>query len=202
MAHFFYHVNGTMIRSKGNDTNMIEVNEIFKDDNPIIAREKAFKCYQNYIDIFLESKGLQYISHEVTERVLQDFFNSYKKSHFKLAGEIIDEINIDYDKGLTIYLVMENSKLGEGQTLFEDRLVIHYIDNQFIDIHEHVLNALLQEFTLYEKYGYDYKDYKREYVLTGSPNGPKIGTLLESSLDIIKILENISEAKATKPLRI
>ena len=76
-----------MFRSRGNDTNLIEVNEIFKDDNPIIAREKAFKCFQNYIDVFLDSKGLQYISHEETERVLHDFFNSHEKKYFKLEGK-------------------------------------------------------------------------------------------------------------------
>ena len=182
-----------MFRSKGDDTNLIEVNEIFKDENPITARKNAFKYYQNYIDVFLDSKGLQYISHEETERVLQDFFNSHEKKYFKLGDDIVDEINVDFDKGLSVYLVMENSKLSQGQTMFEGRMVIHYIDNQSVDIHDHVFNALLQEFALYEKYGYDYTDYKREYVSTGSPNGLIIGTVLESPLDINKILENIGK---------
>ena len=190
-----------MFRSKGNDTNLIEVNEIFKYENPITARENAFKCYQNYIDVFLDSNGLQYISHEETERVLHDFFNSHKKKYFKLGVDIVDEINVDFDKGLTVYLVMENSKLSQGQNLFEDRLVIHYIDNQSLDLHDHVLNALLQEFSLYEKYGYDYKDYKREYDLTGSPKGPKIGTVLESPLDIIKVLGDIRNAKTSDTIK-
>lgn len=58
-AKFFYQVQGTMFRSKGNENDLIEVNEIFKEENPIIARVKAFNHFQSYIEVFLESNLIE-----------------------------------------------------------------------------------------------------------------------------------------------
>ena len=103
---FFYQVSGRMFRTVANELNLVEVNEIFKNENPIIAREQAFNYYQDYIDVLLQSKGKSYFSHEETEKELQDFFNSYKKKNVKIAGESIEgmEIDVDCDKGLGISL--------------------------------------------------------------------------------------------------
>lgn len=103
-AKFFYQVKGTMFRDQNDQTNLIEVDEIFKDDNPIIAREKAFRCYQNYIDVFLESRGEVYTTHEEAVIALQDFVNSYKPGYFKIGNTNVLELHVDYGKGLSISL--------------------------------------------------------------------------------------------------
>ena len=51
MRKFFYQVNGTISRTTGNQSNLVEINEIFKDDNPVIGREKASLLLE--VDIFL-----------------------------------------------------------------------------------------------------------------------------------------------------
>lgn len=84
-SKIFYHLKGTMFRSKKNETNLIEINEIFEDENPIIAREKAFNAYQNYIDVFLQAKEKEYISYEQTVIELKDFTSSYKREFLKFG---------------------------------------------------------------------------------------------------------------------
>ncbi|MFZ4413587.1 MAG: hypothetical protein ACOYOV_10925 [Bacteroidales bacterium] len=187
---FFYQVSGTMIRSKGVELNFIEVDEIYKDNNPIIARENAFNCYQNYIDVFLESKGSKYESHEETSILLQDFFNSYKKAQTKFGDEINEEIDVDYDKRLNIYMVMADSKIiinHEGEEIYEDKHLIHSINNQFTDYTTYIYDALRLELSLYEKYGYDYKNYKKDYVVSGVFEDHIIKSVLETPIDFTNI---------------
>lgn len=51
MSNFYYQVKRSLYRSKGNQEDLIEINEIFKNQEPILARERAFDVYQNYIDV-------------------------------------------------------------------------------------------------------------------------------------------------------
>lgn len=191
-SKFFYHVQGTMFRSKENESDLIEVNEVFKDEDPIISREKAFKHFHSYIEVFLDSKGKQYVSHDETVKDLQDFVNSYKKKHFQLSGNLIDEIGIDvdFDKGLNIFLVVEKSKQENGQTIFEDRFLIHRIDNQLNNLYIEIFVALCKEFELYEKNGFNYKEYRRDYDLSKYSGKVNIKTILESPIDFSTILAN------------
>ena len=51
MSNFYYQVKRSLYRSKGNQEDLIEINEIFKNQEPILARERAFDVYLNYIDV-------------------------------------------------------------------------------------------------------------------------------------------------------
>ena len=188
----FYQLKGTMFRSKGNETDLIEVNEIFKDDNPIIAREKVFNAYQNYIDVFLQGKEKEYISYEQTVIELQDFTNSYKREFVKIGNEIIDEIDVDFDKGLSIYMVYENSTIYqtvEGEKIYENKLLIHFIENKLSDLIWNVLDNLFEEFKVYELNKYNFKNYKIE-IETGDPfsNESNVKDYLETPIDFYRIL--------------
>ncbi|MEI8203614.1 MAG: hypothetical protein WCH34_11410 [Bacteroidota bacterium] len=188
---FFYQVNGTVFRTKCNETNLIEIDEIFKDNNPILARERAFNCYQNYIDVFLESKEKAYKSHDETVVVLQDFFNSYKKGTTIFGDEINNEIDVDYDKRLDIYLVMSDSKVVTndlGENIFIDKHLIHSISRQFTDIKIHLYHGLRVELFYYDAFGYDYKNYKREFIISGLFDDPLIKSVLETPIDFSSVL--------------
>jgi hypothetical protein len=193
-AKFFYLVTGTMFRYKNDETNLIQVHEIFKNDNPIIARENAFTYYQNYIDVFLESRGEVYDTHEKTVNVLQDFLNSHKDKSFRIGNEIIiDKLHVDFDKGLYICLVMSNSKtitLSGGGKVYLEIHPIHYIDNKFIDSKMNVLDALQFEYSLFTKYKYDIKNYKKEYKILGPNEKSKTISILTSPIDFNKILSD------------
>ena len=194
-ANFFYQVRGTMFRDQNDQTNLIEVDEIFKDDSPIIAREKAFNFFQNYIDVFLESRGEVYTTHEAAVIVLQDFVNSYKREYFKIGNIKVMELHTDFGKGLNMCLVMANSKIittPDGSKFYEDEHLVHYIDNEFDDLKLNVLDELAFEYGLYAKYKYDCKNYKKDYDVSGSLEEPVVKSTLATPIDFDKVLSSRS----------
>lgn len=191
-SKIFYQLKGTMFRSKGNEKDLIEIDEIFEDENPIIAREKAFNAYQNYIDVFLQGKEKEYISYEQTVIELKDFSSSYKREFVKIGNEIIAEIDVDFDKGLSIYMVYENSPIYqtvEGEKIYENKLLIHFIENKLSDLVWNVLDNLFEEFKVYELYKYNFKNYKIE-IETADPfsNESNVKDYLETPIDFYRIL--------------
>ncbi len=193
-AKFFYLVKGEMFRSKGSDTNPVIVNEVFVEDSPISAREKAFNCYHNYIDVFLESKGLKYISQEETKKALKDFFCSYTPKFAEVPGVfgVIAPIDVNFNMGLSIYLVMADTGIYtsvEGEVIYEDKHLIHYISSQRLDFRLNLFASLLYEFSLFEKYGYDFKSYRRNYCVAGQDKGNSIKRILETPIDFTEVLK-------------
>ena len=149
-----YHLTGTFLRNAADETNPVVIDEIFKDDNPIVAREKAFGCYQNYVDVFLESRGKRCTSHVETIRELQDFLNSRKSPHYSIIGKI----ETDADIGAEIYLVTspETYTTVEGKTVYLNKKLIHYIDKQMImEYKQTVFENLVYEYELYRKNGWE-----------------------------------------------
>ena len=62
-AAFHYLVKAKVIRKKeDNELDFVEINKKFENENPIIAREAAFRFYQSWIDILLQYKGKVYVS--------------------------------------------------------------------------------------------------------------------------------------------
>lgn len=48
--------------TKDNEPAFEEISKTFANETPIIAREEAFRFYQSWIDILLQSKQKEYIS--------------------------------------------------------------------------------------------------------------------------------------------
>ena len=199
---FFYLVKGTLYRTKNSDENLIEVNEIFRHDNPIVARQNAFRFYQNYIDVFLQSKGAKYVSYEETVRLLRDFVKSDKKQYFKLGGEIIDTIDADFDKGLSIFLVMDNSRMHttlEGEAYYEDKHLIHYLSNgltDYLDSAPAIVRSLIYEHQLYQEMGYDMDGQSHSIEYVSSKNKTLNAEILYSpfnleGLTIVQFLRDV-----------
>jgi hypothetical protein len=144
----YYKVVGALYRFKGNESDLIEIDETFEEENPIVARENAFECYQNYIDVLLQSKGEEYISHKRTVTILRDFVKS-GRTH-KLSPDLVDMDNMS----LNVYLVKKIPKVihhDNDETDNIDTWGIHYLDNQHEDHSGYILKSLLYEFSLYEK---------------------------------------------------
>ena len=131
-AKFFYLVSESMFRYKNDETRLINVHEVFVDDDPIVARENAFGYFQSYIDVFLESRGEVFTTHEMAVEILQDFVNSYRLEYHKTGDVLFKEVNADFDKGLSICLVLSDAKtitLADGPKIYLETHPIHYIDN-------------------------------------------------------------------------
>lgn len=160
----FYQVSGSIFRNKGSVNDLIEIDEIFEAENPIQARKKAFDFYQNFIDVFLESKNFSInTNYEEQEIVLKDFFSSYQKEYFMLGDNIFDEKDVDSDKGIFIHLVKKNGlthKRKNNEIIYEERLLIHCIDNQFRNLKNTVFNFLVQEYELYIINNFDIENFR------------------------------------------
>jgi hypothetical protein len=184
----FYIIRGEAYRSKGNTENPIEIYEEFKDDNPIIAREKSFRFYQNFVDVFLDSKEKSYISHEQVEIDLQDFFNSYKKEQ-SIWGEIDPDIGVS----IQISIVHDDTivhTFKSGMRVYEGEEVIHGIDKNNDASKENYFKNLIFEYSLYKKNGYEMKNFKKGYNVAGLFEDKVVEYILATPIDFNKVLND------------
>jgi len=174
----FYQVRGTLFRTKQSDENPVIINEVFKDEQPIIARDKAFNCYQNYIDVLAESKGVKADIFKNYSTKLQDFVNSYSQKTANVGKVAIDTIDVDFDKGIFVYLVLTDESFitKEGELIYENKKLIHCFDNQFMDFTKEIIDALSFEFLYYKEHDFDYKHDKKEISIN------KGGTIIKISI--------------------
>jgi hypothetical protein len=170
MQIFFYLLKGTLYRSTENPNDLIEINEIFQDDNPIEARERALVVYQNYVDVLLQAINIDYENHNEARKVLSNFLNqkvqptqkSYIINNLTIDETDVSTIEYDFDKGISLYLVMADSKTFttfEGELIYDNKMLIHDLNSELTGAREHISSSLIKEFELYKKYGYDCKDY-------------------------------------------
>jgi hypothetical protein len=155
----FYIIRGEVYLPAEHTNETLEIFEEFHDSNPIFARTKAFIYYQNYIDIFLESKAKKYLSHEQAEVDLQDFFNSQNRSK-----ELKNPEFGDYGMCIQISFVYDDSivhTLKNGINIYKGEEVIHGIHNKKEDLRKIYLRNLKLEFNYYKKHNYDFENYKK-----------------------------------------
>jgi hypothetical protein len=187
----FYLVSGTLYRNNSENPDLIEVNEVFKNDSPIEARERAFTFYQNYIDVFLENLGKSYNNHEETLFWLRSFIKNQKESYQKIGNELMWQIDEDFDKGLFVYLVFDEDKKFEtleGKTVYENKIQIHRLDYSPNELYDDLYSNLKMEFELYEKQNFDIKNYKIEYDFDKSKLITELKPTLRTPIDYKKNL--------------
>jgi len=188
---FFYQLRGTLFRSPDKKYKLVEVDKTFKDDNPLEARKKVFAFYQNYVDVLLESRGKEYSSHEQAVDELQDFVNSYQHEYAdSTQGNII---NTDFDKGLYIYLVFGDSSsfdTTKGETVYENKILIHYFNNKLSDFRGFVFKSLQRELDLYTENKIDCSGSLMKFNIAGKKKLPIFREVLETPIDFNKVFED------------
>ena len=93
----FYQVKGTIFRNKGDENDLIEVNEHFTGENPVPPQEKIYSCYQHYMDICPQGHGKEdNMQKEILEE-LGYFVNAYRSKFASSGYMIIDEMDSDAD---------------------------------------------------------------------------------------------------------
>ena len=186
----FYILRGEAYRSKGVTENTIKLYEEFRNNSPIIARENCFRFYQNYIDVFLDSKEKKCTSHEQAEIDLQDFFNSHQKKHSKWG-----EVDADFGICIQISFVFNDTithTLRNGIKVYEGEEVIHGIHNRKEDLKEIYFENLLFEYSLYKNMGYEVKNYRKDFDISDVFEEKKIENILATPIDFEKWLNEIS----------
>lgn len=132
------------------DSGLIEFNKCFFDNSPIIAREKAFRFYQNYIDVLIDAKGHTYRSDRQARDLLTSFVDpelmiSRVQGSYKLSS-------LGY--GIGIFLVIDypiHEYMKEGE-----KYMVHGIGNlmEGSDSPEALILGLETEYDYYIQYGY------------------------------------------------
>jgi hypothetical protein len=196
MSTLYYLVKGSLYRSKDNEENLIEINEVFKNDSPILARERAFEVYQNYIDVLLESKGLTYEDHRDAVAATKDFIKGEQPVKNNFIEGVFGDIQNDFDKGISVYLVMSNSKTFttlEGELIYEDKILIHDLNSEINGLKEAMYQGLTQEYELYKQQGYDCKDYTAAFPCAEKSTKNKYQTILRTPINHVldSILKHI-----------
>ena len=88
-AAFHYIVKSKRIDfNSSNKINFVEYEQIFENENPIIAREKAFSHYQSIIDVLLQAKGKNYQSDKQTRKEILTFIDTGTSTKIKVVSRV------------------------------------------------------------------------------------------------------------------
>ena len=158
-----YIVKAKLIRFiKDGEINFLEFNEKFESSNPILAREEAFRFYQNYIDVLLEGKNKKYYNDRDARDYLSSFIDPGTSTKIKIGDELV-EFNDAYGNGIGVYLVVDRPM---QDNIFDDKVgdefLIHGIGHSIWNDPQSLMDSLNHEYDYYQHFGYKTKDYKRE----------------------------------------
>lgn len=171
MASFHYIVKAKLIRHiKGSgEIEFLQFEDKFENENPIIARNLAFKHYQNYIDVLLEAKQKKYYSDRQARVDLYSFIDPGTKTKIQI-GESEVEFSDAFGNGIGIFLIVDAPKPDiiyddkEGEEIF-----IHGIGNiSYLNEPNSLITELEREFEYFKFNNYDTQDKEIEIVFCNS----------------------------------
>lgn len=168
MPAFHYVVKAKLIRHKKKDGELefLQFEEKFEDDNPIKARNLAFKRFQSYIDVLLEGKNKKYVSDKQARVDLVSFIDPGTKSKINIENKQV-EFSDAFGNGIGVFLVLNAPDQG---TLFSEsvseELFIHGIGNiaYFPFDSDDLILHLEEEYNYYQSYHCDTNNQDIEVV--------------------------------------
>ncbi len=158
MAAFHYVVKAKLIRHiKGaNEIEFLQFEDKFENKEPIIARNFAFKHYQNYIDVLLEAKQKKYFSDKLAREELNSFIDPGTKTKIQIGKNEV-EFSDAFGNGIGIFLVVD---IPMSDNVNDDKdgeeIFIHGIGNiSYSNDHpDRLIFALQREYEYYTFYKY------------------------------------------------
>ena len=168
-AAFHYTVKVKLIRYKTKDeVDFINFEKLFENENPILAREDAFKEYEEWIkDLYtgLGKEG-QYSTDKQARIDLQTFITPSEKHNVQIKENEIDFGN-SLGYGIGVYFVIDKPyhQSWETEDMYDktgDEHLLHGIGTT--DIYNdplEVSDQLNNEILYYEHYSYDKSNYER-----------------------------------------
>lgn len=152
-----YVVKGRRLqKDSSNKPNYFEA--FFFDENPILAREKAFSFYQNYATILEEHKLL------FQKQLSLPFnFSKYNCENSEIQKYSTADVKYQnptlFDKGIAIYMITEKPISYMDKTDKKlDRHLIHGIWNFKENDMLAMINGLIREYGYYAKHKYETKN--------------------------------------------
>lgn len=185
---FHYFVKARYIRKKdeNNEIEFVDLMEEFFDKEPIEARNKAFRYYENYIHVFLISKGITDSSDRQAITALDSFFDP-KTSYFKVVNGI--EVNIPNvsGNGIGVFMVINQRFIFDENS--QNMMMLHgvgYLNDDPSAVNPAMIALWLErEYKYYKHFGYKTKGQEKSikffnYVEwgRGNKNQPREFTIL------------------------
>ncbi len=186
---FHYSVKSKLIRFIENgEIKFLELDDTFEDENPVIAREKAFRHYQNFIDVLLENKGLEYTSDKQAREDLYSFLDSGASTSLSIGEEEID-FSESFGNGIGVFLIIDSPI---DDPIYEDKkgdeVFIHGIGTfgYFMDEPDRMIFELEKELSYYRYYNYSTKNYETQVLY--SNRGEWVEGYAENEPGLVNIL--------------
>lgn len=159
MAAFHYLVKAKLIRHiKGSgEIEFLQFEDKFEEENPIVARNLAFKHYQNYVDVLLEAKQKKYYSDKQAREELKSFIDPGTKTKFQFGESEID-FSDAFGNGIGIFLIVDVPKPDNVyDDIYGEEILIHGIGNiSFLsEDPDRLIFGLQREYEYYTFYNYD-----------------------------------------------
>lgn len=138
------------------EADIVQTQTKFKDAYPLLAREAAFNHYFSILEVLYDGLGKQ-LTTDVQARIeLQKYLDS--GNALELGNTTKFKTSPDYDKGIEIYVFIENSEKKK-----EEKFLIHGI--RYLDYPERLdggieesLQGLITEYKYYRENAYEVKD--------------------------------------------
>jgi len=204
---FYYTVKAKLIRFiKNGEIDFLEFSEKFEHENPILAREMAFRYYQNYIDILLQAKGKEYISDSKAREELVSFYDPGTLTKIKF-NEHEFELSDSFGNGIGVYMVINIPIKDEPMPDKEgSEYQIHGIGNMGREDPQGLMDGLNQEIEYYNYYNLDTKKYRitvdfYEYDIEESEKNEILKTPFDWTGYNVPFYDKIDNASAKKSKR-
>ena len=169
MSAFHYTVKVKLIRYETkDDINFIDFNKVFENENPILARQEAFKEYEEWIKDLYTGIGTtaKYSTDKQARIDLQRFTTPSGKHNVQIDENEIDFGN-SFGYGIGVYFIIDKPfhQSWESEDMYDkagDEHLIHGIGTtkNYNDPLE-ISDALNSEILYYEHYKYDTGNFER-----------------------------------------
>lgn len=169
MPPIHYVVKSRLVIRKDTEMEFLNLNEEFRHENPIEARDAAFRFYQNYIDVLLEAKNERYFSDSQAREILNDYIFIPGSTSHTFHGMTM-EVENSYGNGIGISLIIDQPISSNTSSTSEDKVgeqcLIHAIgiDGEFNYSPDFLMLSLNTEYKYYLHYNLD-KGNKTKRVL-------------------------------------
>lgn len=165
---------------KGVDFNQYiqQSKKIFSDNEPIIARNKAFNHFQSLVDVLYEGIGKKYVNDKQARIDLQKYFNS--GNDFELgSGSYKFKASDDFFKGIIINMIIETNSIQKIIQIHS----INYVDylHRPDDEITHSLNGLVLELKYYNAMNFRFGNLSMHIHLNNI--GGKTQEIIETPFD-------------------
>lgn len=164
-----YAFEAKLIKRKKEDGafEFIEVFKDFFDDEPIKAREAAFRHYQNYIDVLLESKGLKYESDKQARDALESFYDPKTNTKVEDFGTKLNMPD-SWGNGIGVFMIIDEE--FDKSDYSDTKEMIHGFGNLWEgnSSPESFTLSLEREVMYYQHFKYNTGDYISEIEFCNS----------------------------------